>query len=382
MSKTKTARKQNSTKISAEMYLAIELSSKNWKLAFSNGAKDRFVSVKSGDLMTLEQSIQTAKKRLKLPVRAKVLSCFEAGRDGFWLHHYLLKQGINNLVVDSSSIEVNRRKRRCKTDRIDVKALLGLLIRYDRPIRHGDKRCFSVLRIPDPAMEDERRLNREIGCLKEEETAHRNRIRSILVTLGLRLKSFVKFPEYLSQLRLWDGSEVPAHTQAELLREYTRYELVHKQCLELERSQKKWLEEGETQSFRTAKQLTSLRGVGSRGSVILSQEIFGWRKFSNRRELAASVGLTPTPYNSGEGEREQGISKAGNHRARSVMIQLAWSWLRYQPQSELSQWFHERFSQGKRMRRVGIVAVARKLLILFWKYLEHEEIPEGVLLSG
>jgi transposase len=381
MRSTKTAQALNTTKSPVEMYLAIEMSLKKWKLAFSDGSKDRFCSVEGGDLYAFEQCIETAKKRFKVPENVQVKSCFEAGRDGLWLHRYLTSKGIFNRVVDSSSIEVNRRKRRCKTDRIDAKALLDMLIRYDRPIRPTDRRCFSVLRIPSQEVEDERRVNREIERLKKEEAGHRSRIKSILMTQGLRLTRFGRFLDYLNQVRRWDGSEIPKHTQAELEREYARYELVHQQRLELERSQKEWIEEEASDCFRKAKRLMLLRGVGARGSSILSQELLGWRKFSNRRQLGSAIGLTPTPYNSGQSEREQGISKSGNRRARTLMIQLAWMWLRLQPTSRLSLWFHERFGEGKRVRRTGIVALARKLVIAFWKYLERGEIPEGALLK-
>jgi transposase len=381
MKKAKTALSPENSKFTSVVYMAIELSKKTWKLAFSNGLKDRFVSVDGGDLIGLTEAINKSKKRLDLSASGPVKSCFEAGRDGVWLHRFLASIGVENLVVDSSSIEVNRRKKHRKTDRLDARSLMRLLIRHHRPSHPEDRRCFSAVRIPSPEVEDERRVNREIERLKKEESGHRSRIKSILITLGLRLKSLVGLEAYLTQARLWDGTEIRTHTLAELRREYARYELLHKQILELEKDQKAWLEEASSPCFRKAKALTGFRGVGARGSVVVSQEYLGWRQFPNRRQVGSGIGLTPTPSISGEGERELGINKAGNRRARAVMIQLAWCWLRFQPESDLSKWFNERFGQGKRIRRIGIVALARKLVIAFWRYLEFGVIPEGAVLQ-
>jgi transposase len=383
MKKAKTALTRNCTQSSTAMYMAIELGLKTWKLAFSNGEKDRMVNVKGGDLKALLKAIDKAKQRFRLGNDVKLLSCYEAGRDGFWLHRFLTSKGVENRVVDSSSILVDRRKRRCKTDRIDAQSLLNLLIQYHHPVLPSKKRSFRVVHVPPVQAEDERRMSREIERLKKEECSHRNRIKSLMATMGLQVVSFVRLDDYLDVVRLWDGSEIPPNTLAELKREYARYKFLHQQLLDLERSQREMIKKGASPGFCSARQLVDIRGIGDRSSVMLSQEVFGWRKFDNRRQVGACAGLAPSPYNSGEKEWEQGISKAGNKRVRWLMIELSWCWLRLQPKSKLSQWYTERFRHGsKRMRRVGIVALARKLLIAFWRFLEHGEIPEGAVLKS
>lgn len=377
MKTTKTAREREDTTKAAVLYMGMELSFATWKLAFSEGERFRTVSVEGGNLLALEEAIVHAQVRFKLSGAVRIMSCYEAGRDGFWLHRYLTSHGIENVVVDSSSIEVNRRSRRAKTDRLDAGKLLEMLIRY----HEGEKKHWRVVRVPSIQEEDFRRLHRELGRLKKEQTSHRNRIRSLLILHGVRLekRKWSGIRRQIERARLFEGSPLPEGIRAELLREVSRYEQVHEQLLFLERAQEREMREGKTRGGRIASQLRSVVGIGPRGSWLLSHEVFAWRQFRNRREVGSFAGLTPTPYDSGTSTREQGISKAGNRRVRAMLIELSWGWLRFQPQSELSRWFQERFGSGsRRMRRVGIVALARKLLILLWKYVAYGEIPEDV----
>ena len=359
----------------SELYMAFELSEKNWKLALCDGVRSpsRY-TVTAGDTAALLECIAKAKARCALAPQAGVHSCYEAGRDGFWLHRWLLAQGIDNVVVDSASIEVNRRARRAKTDRLDADKLLSMLIRY-----HADEpRVWSVVRVPTAAEEDARRAHRELGRLGHERTAHVNRIRALLVLNNLRVKYVGGRPWQ----RWWIGhaQELAPGVRAEIERESERLLLVKKQMDTIEAAQRQAVAAGTEPQVAG---LAQLRGIGITSGWVLAKELFGWRRFRNRREVAGCLGLTPSPYASGESETEQGISKAGNRRVRTLMVELAWSWLRYQPQSELSQWFNRRFaSGGKRMRRIGIVALARRLAIALWHYLEDGLVPNGAQLKA
>nr|WP_259394506.1 IS110 family transposase [Ralstonia pickettii] len=354
--------------------MAFELGEKGWKLSLGDGVHgpSRHTLV-AGDLHAVLEVIAKAKARCGLASQAPVRSCYEAGRDGFWLHRWLTEQGILNLVVDSSSIEVNRRARRAKTDRLDGDKLLSMLMRYHA----GERRVWTVARVPTPEQEDERRLHRELGRLKQERTSHSNRIRSLLVLHNLRVTRIGD----RSWNHWWNahGSQLPAGLGAEIEREVARLALVVTQIKAIESQQHKAVKAGTQPAIA---QLARLGGIGVGSAWLLIKELFGWRRFHNRREVAGCLGLAPTPYSSGETQVEQGISKAGNKRSRWLMIELAWSWLRYQPTSQLTQWFNERFAPGsKRMRRVGIVALARRLAIALWRYLDYGEIPPGASLK-
>jgi transposase len=350
------------------MYMAMELSASTWGLAFSNEEKVRQITALAGDQAGLLRQVQRAKEKLGLAADAPVVCCYEAGRDGFWIHRFLERAGIRNYVVDAASIEVNRRKRRVKTDRLDAERLVRMLMRYEK----GERTVWRVARVPSEAAEDERRLHREIQRLKQERTSHCNRIRGLLVLHGVRLGRQAIVGLAVARLRTWDGQEVPVALRAELLR------VLVKQIKEMEQTQEQRIKTPQTASDRVASTLHQLRAVGPVSAWILSKEFFGWRTFRNRREVGALAGLTGTPYSSGSSERDQGISKAGNRHVRWVMIELSWRWLQLQPASALSQWFWARFGHGNaRMRRIGIVALARKLLVALWKYVDHGEVPAG-----
>ena len=317
------------------LYLALELSNKTWKLGFSNGTKIRQKSIPAGDWVELHTQMELAKQKLRLAADCRIVSCYEAGRDGFWIHRDLQAEGITNHVIDSASIEVNRRQRRAKTDRVDVIALLRLLIRYWQ----GDQQAMSVVRVPTRAQEDQRRLNRERQRLLKERGGHSARIQSLLVAQGIRLEIRADFLEQLAQCKGGSqGYELGEDLKAELHREYARYQLVHEQIKHLEREQALRAEQATSESMEQINQLRRLKGVGWQSSWSLVMEFFSWRDFQNQRQLGACAGLTPTPYASGELEREQGISKAGNRQIRSLMVELSWLWLRYQPDSALTRW--------------------------------------------
>lgn len=362
------------------LYVAFELGNNTWKLACSDGRKVRHVTVTARDLDQVERALLRAQNHFALAEGCSTVSCYEAGRDGFWLHRYLQSRGIDNVVVDSASLEVDRRLRRAKTDRIDAGKLLRMLIRY----HGGEKQLWRVVRVPTWEDEDARHLNRELESLKRERTRHRNRIHGILMQQGLRLPnpSKKRFIKDLEALRTWDGQELPGGMKARLVRVYQQLRLVEDQISTLAKEKRDQLKEAGNVKMRQVAQLLRLPGIGPVSSWTFVMEFFGWRRFRNRREVAALAGLTPTPYDSGRRLREQGISKAGNRRIRTLAIEIAWGWLRYQPRSKLSQWFSERFAGGgTRMRRIGIVAVARRLLIDLWRFLECGVVPEGALLT-
>jgi transposase len=363
------------------LYLAFELGRNSWKLAFTVGAgqKPRLRSLPAGSLVALGLEIKRAKHRFGLPPEAPVISCYEAGRDGFWLHRFLLQEGVRNVVVDSASIEVNRRRRRVKSDRLDATKLVSMLIRW----HNGEDRVWAVVRVPTVEDEDRRHFHRDLIRLKAQRTEHDNRIKGLLAGLGLSAVIDAKFAERLGRLRLWDGSVVPPGLRECLLREFERRQLVARQIRDLEAQRRKRISQQSDPQMDQVRRLLRLRAVGPNSAWLLVHEVFSWRRIRNRRELASLAGLTPSPYDSGESRREQGISKAGNRRVRWMMIELAWLWLEYQPDSELSRWFRERFGQGNsRLRKTGIVAVARKLLIALWKYVETGEVPAGAELSA
>jgi transposase len=308
------------------------------------------------------------------------MSCYEAGRDGFWLHRWLVSKGVDNRVVDSSSIEVDRRARRAKSDGVDAQKLLDLLVRSEQK---GQKRPWSVARVPNPQEEDARQLSRELEALKKERTRHSNRMRGLLASQGIDLEVGPHFREQLEQARLWDGSAVEPGLRSRLERELVRLELLQEQISELDKRRRALLKDSPEASVEQVRKLKLLKALGDNSSWLFVYEFFSWRKFRNRREVAALAGLSPTPYQSGDSNHEQGISRAGNARIRSMAIEIAWVWVRCQPRSQLTLWFQERFgSGGKRSRRIGIVALARRLLVALWRYLETGVIPEGASLKA
>ncbi len=361
------------------LYMAMELSNSKWKLGFGNGSKLRRKSIDARDRQRCLEEVALAKVKLKLAEDAQVVCCFEAGRDGHWIHRWLESEGFEVLEIDSSSIETARGRKHVKTDRIDVEKLLDLLIRHHC---FGLRKAFRVVRVPCAAAEAAQRLHREDEYLLKQRTRISNRIKGLLVAQGVvEVPLRGDFSAWLDRVRLWNDAGLSAELKTELRRLQAQYEVFASQLRELAKDYAKEFT-ADTPLAEKRRQLESLKGIGPKSSRALSAEMFSWRTFANTKQVGAFAGLTPTPSQSGDSETEQGISKAGNRRVRRITIELTWLWLRWQPDSALSQWFNRRFAHGsKRMRRIGIVALARKLLIALWRYTEHGVIPEGAVLK-
>lgn len=362
------------------LFMSLELGSKKWKVAFTTGLshRPRVVQLVAGDLGRLSTEVTRAKGRFGLSADSVVRSCYEAGRDGFWLHRALTAQGVRNVVVDPSSIVVDRRARRAKTDRIDATALVIQLMHATA----GDRRGWRELRVPAAQAEADRQLQREWETVCADRTRIRNRMQGLLATQGVRLPLTRHFTVRLTQVRCGDGPAVSAELLARLTRDWTQLQQVEARLRILRRTRRARVHEHDDLVARQTRTLAALRGIADKGALTLTTELFAWRGFTNGRQIGAIVGLTPTPYRSDQRVVEQGISQSGNRRVRALSVELAWCWLRWQPESALTRWFHQRFGTHARARRIGIVAVARKLLIALWRYLEHGTLPEGALLKA
>ena len=378
---SQTASRGDSTAEGSGLFVALELGWTRWRLAFGSvmGQKVWQITIAAREVVALTEAIGKAKQRLGLPCDCPVFSCYEAGRDGFWLHRLLRQMGVKNLVVDSSSIEVNRRARRAKTDRLDAEKLLSMLLRYFA----GEKKLWSVVHVPTPEQEDGRHLQRQIQTLKKERTRQINRIRGLLANQGVAVKANRQgLLEPLEEIRIWDGSPLPAGLRRRVEVEVTRHDFVHRQLLDLESERDARIRQGQDRASEIARRLMRLRGIAEVGAETYGRE-FSWRGLRNRRQVGSLIGLTPTPHQSGDSSRERGISRAGNRHMRGIAIDLAWLWLRQQPDSELTLWYNRRFaSGGPRLRKIGIVALARKLVIALWRYADFGEIPKGALLKN
>ena len=379
--RTRATRRAEYTGASAPcLYVAFELGVEEWKLGFTTepGARPRLGTMPAGDRDRLTREIGDAKQWFGLKATSPVRSCYEAGRDGFWLHRYLTAIGIENAVVDSSSIEVNRRLRRAKSDRLDARKLVSLLWRYHA----GERDVWSVVRVPTVEDEDRRQLHRELRTVKKERTRVTNRMKGLLAAQGIRVPKERDVRAVLATVRLWDGAPVPTALRARLERECEHAEFLRLKIRDLERERQRASAQGQGAAIGKVRQLLRLRAIGPTGAWVYVHEFFGWRQFRNRKEVGAAAGLTPTPYQSGTARREQGISKAGSRHLRAVAIDMAWAWVRHQPRSRLSRWYQARFARGgPRARKVGIVALARKLLIDLWRFLEFGVVPDGARLQ-
>jgi transposase len=360
--------------------MAIESGASEWKLYFSLGLgqhpRERTVPARRMDRVMSEAAL--AKKHFRLPEDAPVASCYEAGRDGFWLHRALRELGIGNEVIESSSIEVKRQKRRAKSDGIDGGAMLRLLWRY----HNGEREALPIVRVPSPEEEDRRELHRELVTTKQDRVSVTNRIKGLLAKHGISLPNLKGLPGQLAKLRLWNGKPLPQGMMERLQREWRKAEQLAEQIREMRAERRRLLRKAKDRTTECARQLMKVRGIGENAAWLFSAEFFAWREFKNRRQVGGLAGLTGTPYQSGGTSREQGISKAGSRWIRGMVVEIAWGWLRYQPQSELSRWYEHRYGQGNsRWRRIGIVALARKLLIELWRYLQTGTPPAGALLK-
>jgi transposase len=358
------------------LYVAFELSQKAWKLAMTSGfGVDPWVrTVAAGDLAAVTRVLRAGRQRFGLPDDAASVSCYEAGRDGFWIHRALTQLGLRNRVVDSASIEVNRRARRAKTDRLDALKLVRMLVR----VCGGERRVWSEVRVPTVAAEAARQVSRERTALTQEQTRLINQMRSWLATWGCALPR-VRPSGWWTRVRDWAGAALPGDVQRRLARAEARRAVVAQQIAELEAQQQAAVTAAVPDSVM--RRLVQLKGVATTSASVLLDEGLVWRAFRNRREIGGLLGFAPTPYDSGESAREQGISRAGNARLQAVSIQLAWNWVRWQPQSALTQWYQTHFGRGQRARRIGIVAVARKLVIALWRYVTMGLVPDGAILK-
>jgi len=363
----------------ATLYVACELGAKEWLLTMSvgPGAPRQRARVRPGDRAGLVRALTQAKARLGLAIDAAVRSCYEAGRDGFWPHRWLTALGVTSLVVDSSSIEVSRRARRAKTDRLDGEKLLRLLLRH----WGGERGLWQVVHVPRPEVEDARQASRGLTTLQTERTRYRNRIHGLLALHGVgRLRLDGRLPERLAATLDWAGAPLPPGVQARVLETWRLL-----QAVEAERQRARRLERQRiraTAPASVAQRLARLRGVAARGATVLAQELFT-RGLRNRREVGALTGLVSAPYRSGTIVRDQGIAPSGLPAVRRIAVEIAWAWVRYQPLSALTRWYHQRFGGGGAVtRRIGIVALARRVIIALWRYVETGVVPAGALLKA
>jgi transposase len=371
----------SSTDAPAIVHVAIELSTSLWVIAarFPGRDKCKLSRIEAGNTEALLLLMNDLRNRVAAGRTAALVVCFEAGRDGFWLHRWLTGHGIVAYVVEPTSILVNRRARRAKTDRLDAEGLLRVLAAW----LTGDKGVCSMVRVPTPAEEDAKRPHREREHLVQERTRIENRILALLATQGIRKRpSLRNWTTAFPPLRTGDGRALPPHLKAELDRLRRRLVLTLELLREVEAEQAEAACVPDDAAHGKIAALQRIRGVGANFAAVLTREVF-YRPFASRRQLAGYVGLTPMPFQSGSIDRDRRISRAGNPRARTTMIQLAWLWLRYQPGSALAEWFRERVgTRMGRTRRIAIVAMARKLLITLWTYVETGEVPNGVALSA
>jgi transposase len=364
------------------IFVAIELSQKSWLVTLHSPDRDRISrhKLEGGDHAGLLALLAKVRERasLKLGAVPRVVSCYEAGYDGFWLHRLLMAAGITNHVLDPSSIAVDQRARRVKTDRIDGEKMLRTLMAYLR----GEPRVVRIVRVPSAEQEDARRASRERDRLTKEQTAHTTRIKALLRLLGMAVGNPRRHDwlSWLEKQRDWQGQAVPPQIMAEIKREHARLMLVREQLDALAQAPAD-LTPAAAQMAQRSELLLRLKSLGPAFATTLTNEVF-YKDFRNRREVASYFGLTPSPWQSGGIDRDQGISKAGNPRARCAAIEMAWLWLRHQPASKLTQEYRRRtLNASKRIKRVAIVALARKLIVALWRYLTTGLVPEGAMLK-
>ncbi len=369
------------TTVIPRLYLAFELSLEKWNLAFGveQGGKIRMRHVLAGDRKGLLNEIQQARRFFRLPVSTTVASCYEAGREAFWLHRYLISEEIENVIVDAASIETNRRAKKAKTDRIDARKLLSLLIRH-----HIGDPAWSVVNVPSVQDEDDRHLHRQLRALRQERTRHTNRIKGLLMNQGTRADRLpADWEPWLERLRTWDDEPLPPGIHRRIANEFSRRAFIHRQILDLELEQRRYLRESQSKPAQQMRTLTELCGIGEQSAWLFVMEFFAWRDFQNAKQVGALAGFAPVPHQSGNENRDRGISHAGNRHVRAIAVEIAWMWLHHQPDSDITLWYNRRFARGgPRLRKIGIVAVARKLLIALWRYVEFDIVPEGVWLKA
>jgi transposase len=375
---TATTRPEFGSVREATLYVAFELGKKEWVLGMTAGFGIEPVvrTVASGDLRGVQKVLGHARARFGLSPQAVVVSCYEAGRDGFWIHRALTELGLQNRVVDSSSIEVNRRARRMKTDRLDARKLVMMLVR----VCSGERDVWHEVRVPSVEDEAARHVSRERTALTKEQTRLSNQITSYLATWGCVVSTRGRRTAgWWTSVRDWSNAPLPAPVQARIARGEERLAVLATQIAGLEAQQATAVKA--TPPDSALGRLVQMKGVNTTSASVLLDEGLVWRAFRNRREIGGLLGFAPAKYNSGESERDQGISRAGNAHLQAISIQLAWNWVRWQPLSALTVWYHQHFGTRKRARRIGIVALARKLLIALWRYATMGVVPVGAILK-
>jgi transposase len=369
-----------STRTESALYMALELGATRWLLAFGVGVATpvRRRGIVAGDRAALRREIAEAKRRGGVAATAAVRSCYEAGRDGFWIDRLLAAEGVVNLVVDSSSIEVNRRQRRAKTDRLDAEKLLRMLMRH----WGGERGLWKIVPVPTRETEDARHAERAITTLVQERTRQRSRMHALLALHGVRQPIRQTLGDRLAQLTDWAGQALPAGILARLALAWRCLVQVETELRVARAAQRAAVRAAATPAAVRAARLQRLRGIKAGSALMLAKEVFA-RDLTNRRQVGALSGLVAVPYQSGDAARDQGISRTGLRAVRRVMVELAWVWVQWQPDSALTQWYQRRFADGgPRARRIGIVALARKLLIALWRYSEHDLVPSGAVLRA
>jgi transposase len=367
------------------IFVSMELSRSTWlitSLSPGGGEKMSKHSVPAGDICTLLTRFSVLKQKAfaRTGKSFPIIVIQEAGLDGFWIHRVLQNEGIESHVVDPASIATSRRRRRAKTDRIDGEALLRTLLAYKR----GEPRVCAMVKAPAPEEEDRRRLCRERKVLIAERVEHINRIKGLLFSQGVSGYEPLRRDRRrrLDELRTGDGRPLPKHLKVQISRELDRLELLLEQIKAVEAERDALLAAQQVAAPGPVAMLLDIKGVGPEFAAILWLEGL-FRHFDNRRQIASYAGLAPTPWQSGSVDREQGVSKTGNPRLRTTLIQLAWLWLRHQPQSALALWFEERVRRnGGRLKKTTIVALARKLLIALWKYVTAGVVIEGAVMKA
>lgn len=360
--------------------VALELSNSLWLVGtrIPGAQKSRMHRVNAGDTAALLSLLSGLQSRQRAQaILTPIAVCFEAGRDGFWLHRLLTAHAIPTYMVEPTSILVNRRARRAKTDRLDAEGLLRVLAAY----LAGDSQICSMVHVPTPDEEDGKRVHREREYLVQERTRIENRISALLVTQGIRSRpSLRSWERDMAALETGDGRKLPRLLAAELNRLRRRLVLVRDLSCELDTERDEHLATTSGDAITTkVTTLSGIYGIGENFAAVLAREVF-YRHFGNRKQLASYVGLTPMPHQSGNVDKDRRIGRAGNARSRKTLVQAAWLWLRYQPESELAAWFRQRVGELKgRTRRIPIVAMTRKLLIALWRYTETGEIPAGTV---
>ena len=380
---------QSNVQTADTCFMAIELSQTSWLIGMMTPLSDKISlrKIACGEVQQLfaiiDQVVEKVSRANGRP--PQVVSCYEAGYNGFWLHRLLEARGVVNHVLDAASLMVSRKARRAKTDRLDAERLVRVLTAFWR----GEPKVCSIVRIPSLAEEDAKRLHRERQFLMKERVQHIGRIKGLLATQGVHdfRPGRKDWARQIETTVTGDGRKLAPLLAAEIARHCQRLALVDAMLKEIDAqrdaaAESKSATEPSAASAAPIQRLTKLKGIGPQIATVLAREVF-YREFKNRRSLGSYLGLTPSSFQSGAMDRDQGISKAGNPRARTVSIELAWLWLRYQPQSDLACWFEQRTNGLKgRVRRIVIVAVARKLVIALWRYLETGLVPSGAALKA